>query len=243
MKTIHKFVWLAGCLLVAWSFNVSAQQQPSQRRFYLATDFGVALMDDLDLEEFGYTLPGTGGDTGAGRSSATGTTAVVPDTIVIKPGFRFDASGGYEFPLGKAGNCVSAELASGVMVNQIDRIKFISPAVSLKPDGQIYQVPLLANVSCHHHFSNGITPYIGAGGGVIFNQANLGNLDGRTGDESDLDVVPAYQGFVGVQFEMSENTSVGVAYKYLATSAPSWQGVRVGDVRTHTVSLTLTFRF
>jgi opacity protein-like surface antigen len=110
---------------------------------------------------------------------------------------------------------------------------------------------VFGNVQWRYRLANSITPYLGGGGGVIFSDLSVDTISGYdvsvNGEDSDVDTVGAYQAFAGVQFDLSDTTSLGLAYKFLGTSGPAWNfsgaKVELDDVQVHTLALTLTYRF
>jgi opacity protein-like surface antigen len=80
-------------------------------------------------------------------------------------------------------------------------------------------VPILANFVYKFVNDSAWTPYVGVGVG-----ANIGIFEGHTpgSDFSDTSVSFAFQGEAGVKYALSENASVGIAYKFLGTTEQSY---------------------
>jgi opacity protein-like surface antigen len=224
---------VAGSLAGVGLSDAAAQMHSTANRFYLTTDFGASLIEDINLRSF--TLGAAGGPPASGD-------------VVMQPGLRFDASAGYEFGTTGPGS-VSVELASGVVFNRFDRFEFAGGKIGVR--GDLYQIPLFGNVIGSYKLANSITPYVGGGGGAIVGHASIDNLRTTAGalavNDSDTDITPAIQAFAGVRFDITDTTSIGLAYKFLKTFEPEWTiagaGVRLGDIHTHAVSLTLSYRF
>lgn len=224
---------VAGTLAGIGLTNAAAQVHATANRFYLTTDFGASLIEDINLRSF--TLGAPGGAPASGD-------------VVMHPGLRFDASAGYEFGTKGAGS-VSLELASGVVFNRFDRLEAVGTKVGV--DGDLYQIPIFVNVIGSYKLANGITPYVGGGGGAVVGYATIDTLRTAAGrlavNDSDTDITPAIQAFAGVRFNITDTTSVGLAYKFLNTFEPDWTiagaGIQLGDIHTHAVSITLTYRF
>lgn len=232
---------LAVALATSPAASAHAQAHASEHRFYLTTDFGVGFLEDADITTFASPLP----------NPTLGAAPVVPPAggqATFHPGFRFDASGGYEFALGGA-SFLSAELATGLIFNRLDKLEW--PGRSYSARGEWFQVPVLGNVIWRYRLAHSITPYLGGGGGAIFSAMSVDSFSGygqvAEVDESDLDTVGAYQAFAGVQFDLSDTTALGLAYKFLGTSGPAWSfsggKVELDNVIVHTLALTLTYRF
>lgn len=224
---------VAGSLAGLGLSDAAAQVHASANRFYLTTDFGASFIEDINLRSF--TLGTAGGPPASGD-------------VVMHPGLRFDASAGYEFGT-KGPGSVSVELASGVVFNRFDRLELTGGKVSVS--GDLYQIPIFGNVIGSYKLANGITPYLGGGGGAIVGYASIDSLSTAAGalavNDSDTDITPAVQAFAGVRFDITDTTSIGLAYKFLKTFEPDWTiagaGVQLGDIHTHAVSITLLYRF
>lgn len=183
-----------------------------------------------------YTSEGGGGQLGPGNQP-----------VKYDTGFGFDAALGYAF-----NKYVSLDGEIGVIWGQIDNI----PGYYVN-NTTIDQVPFMGNVTFSLPIPHTIiVPYIGAGGGGAVSELNADNLapqanPGNWVDGNESDTVFAYQGFAGVRFMLSPNVSVGVAYKYFATSNPTFSypgpgpdwDVNFKGVQTHSVLFTVNWNF
>ena len=187
---------------------------------YLRGDIGPALTEDLDADFF----PGAG-----------------TVNLDLDPGMRFGVAGGALF-----GDYFALELETGWIFNEIDSISGFDDV-----DGYVSQVPFLVNAAFQFRNNTGLTPFIGAGAGgsaigINLDEAEsaLVELDGSAGD-----VVFAWQGFAGLKFELNDNFSVGLIYKFLWSDDAEWevddraQDIEVDGTRTHSISAMVSYKF
>jgi opacity protein-like surface antigen len=106
--------------------------------FYINTDAGLNLMDDLKLSS------------GAGK-------------ISLNPGLRWDISMGYAFRLSDQFT-LGPELETGILYNSLDQV--YAGGASGPASGDFVQVPVLANAVLNWNFHPNWVAYVGGGGGV-----------------------------------------------------------------------------
>jgi opacity protein-like surface antigen len=153
-------------------------------------------------------------------------------------GIRFDIGGGYRFC-----EWFSAEVETGVIHNYIDEIG----AADDLGDTSLANVPLLFNAVFELPTGTPFVPFAGVGAGVSFTVLTIDDVGGLDGDDSDA--VFAYQGFAGVRYNISDQWSVNLTYKYFRTTDPSWEvrnasgDIEVEGARTHAVMAGFTFSF
>jgi opacity protein-like surface antigen len=197
MRKLHLgiIVASASCLMAG---AVRAQYYyavPAGAGPYLRGDVGPSFFPDGRLTQFG-------GPAGNSVSYDTGLAA--------------DAAIGYAFNPN-----FSADFEFGFLGAKIDSVPgFFSD------NSRLYYVPFLANaiLSLPLRHSN-VIPYIGAGAGVaaaVFDTDGFGPSANNYVTGSESDAVPAGQIFAGVRFRLAPNVSLGVAYKFSATGAPSF---------------------
>jgi opacity protein-like surface antigen len=155
--------------------------------------------------------------------------------VEFDPGIRFSMSGGYRFELGPtAGFCL--ELETGVLWNQLDRASLGPLSASL--DGDLFQVPFLANAILSIEPTPQLDIYFGGGGGGNWTRLTLDRIGGLRVGGTENDVRPAVQGMAGIRYHVNDRSSLGVGYKFLNTffsSAP--------DIKAHAASVTYTLSF
>jgi opacity protein-like surface antigen len=189
-------------------------------RPYFRGDVGPAITEDIDASFF----PGVGSV-----------------TLDLDPGMRFSVAGGATF-----GDYFGLELETGWMFNEIDSISGFNDV-----DGYLTQVPFLVNAMFQFKNNTGLTPFIGAGAGGSATGINLDDADAGTFDVdgSAADVVFAWQVFAGLKYELNENLSVGLMYKYFWSDDGEWdvedtaQDIQFEGTRTHSISAVVSYRF
>ena len=141
--------------------------------------------------------------------------------VEMDTGFRVGAIGGYNL-----NEWVGLELESGFMYNGFRGMN----------DAWYGAVPILGNVVFRYENSSGFVPYIGAGAGGAYTM-----VEGNGTDKSDF--VFAYQGKVGVAYQISANMAVDVGYKFFGTADQKYDNTKVKDVYAHYIGLSLTLNF
>jgi outer membrane protein OmpA-like peptidoglycan-associated protein len=92
-----------------------------------------------------------------------------------------------------------------------------APGVPGSLGATVSQVPIMANLFYDFFAGNTWTPYIGAGAGIAFT-----NLSGGGFSNSSSNVQFAYQGMVGVGWNIDSNFRLNVEGRYFGTTAPNY---------------------
>ena len=147
------------------------------------------------------------------------------------PGFYIGAEGGVNWLLNTTINGVGTTPQTGWMAGGVIGYDFVGPRVELEGiyrnnttnvgipgtalNNQVGQLGIMANLLYDFMPASVITPYIGAGAGVGFVDSNssLGST------------VFAYQGIVGLAWNVDTNFRVSLDGRYYGTSNPSVNGV------------------
>jgi len=159
-------------------------------------------------------------------------------SVEFDPDIRLDIGGGYRFS-----DWFAAELETGVIFNYFDRIGGDNDP----DDSSLANVPFLINGVFEFPTQSGFVPFIGGGLGFSFTVLELDHVGGVDGD--DTDTVFAYQGFAGVRYDINEQWSVSLAYKYFGTSDPSWDvhhisgEIELEGAHTHAVMAGFSYHF
>jgi opacity protein-like surface antigen len=168
-------------------------------------------------------------------------------SVHYRVGGMADAQVGYAF-----NQYVATGFEFGVNGTTIDSI----PNYSLS-DARFYNVPFLANVTFSYPIPHTIlTPYIGGGAGgsdSVFNPGTMQsdtppNYNYVTGSEDD--VVFAWEAYAGLRFQLAQNMTLGIGYKYFATGNPDFSyppspnfNVGFRGVETHSITVTFNVSF
>lgn len=188
---------------------------------YFGGSAGVNFIEDTALRQFA-------GPTSGGM-------------VRFDPGFAFSVRGGYRFC-----EWFSLEGETGLHANSI---RSITGADRL--EANVYQVPLMANALLTLPTRSPVTPFIGAGVGGVenvidINRLRIPALDPDTLFGADGTFAFAWQGFAGLQFDITERLALGVMYNYRAVESPKWDSdavVEFGRLRNHTAAVVVNFHF
>ncbi|HSE77492.1 MAG TPA: OmpA family protein, partial [Alphaproteobacteria bacterium] len=110
--------------------------------------------------------------------------------------------------------------------------------------GSVRSIAPMFNVLYDFNTGSPVTPYIGGGVGPAWVKLKLSEIS--SGASSDTDLVFAYQGIAGLAYNITNNLSVWLDYRYFATQDPEWSlsGTTVdGEYSNHTVMLGLRYFF
>jgi len=211
---------------VVLAFQAHAQPRPNT--WYGKADLGGSWVADTELKEvFGYSANGA--------------------KVTFDPGVRFGFGLGYNVT-----EWFAAETEVGVSWNEIDKMTGATHA-----DACLINAPFTFNVKLQLPNPSVVRPYIGAGVGGASSVLDIDELvygPARVSGSAS-DITFAWQGFAGVQFQLGENMSLGVEYRYVWTQAPdfdidwgwywnTWGNhARFGDIETHSVSLAFQYQF
>lgn len=166
-------------------------------------------------------------------------TAAPNFTATFNPGARGDVVLGYDISPSWA-----AEFESGFMSDSMDKVGGTS-LNSVNQSVDIYSVPILANIFYKIQTKSAWTPYLGVGAGGIDSKLDFKNGSARF---SDTDFTFAYQAEAGVNYALSKNASVGVAYKFLGTADQRYtlggaNHITLAGVYIHGVFANFTWKF
>lgn len=160
------------------------------------------------------------------------------NNIGFNNGFGTIGFGGYNFGM------VRAEGEVGY--RQYDAHSLPGAAGPGSPSGNANALSFMANGLYNIPVSGSLTPYIGAGLGVV--RLGLGNVAaGGVTFVNDTDTRLAYQGIAGVSYAVSHSISLGLDYRYLAALDPTFKLASGAsyqpDFHTHSIFLNVTYHF
>jgi opacity protein-like surface antigen len=215
-----KLAVVAGCAL--WAACATTMQADVVPGFYMNADTGVNLMTGIR----GQFEPGGGPG----------------NNIKLDPGTRFGLEVGYGFKLADQ-LTLGVEAESGFIWNGGQ--SYSSDGFGTELGGNLYQVPILANVIGSYHFGK-FTAYVGAGGGFDYISANVWSVANGPVVAAGQDFGPAVQGIAGLKYALSDKMELGLGYKYLTAFSEKLSGQlqdRLSEVNNHSISLTFTYHF
>ncbi len=158
------------------------------------------------------TVPGWYAGLGAGTNfqlSTDNDTAGVPAFRFSKPGYDILGNFGYAYDNGL----------------RLEGEAFHSNSVVKDNDGSLSNTDLFANALYDINLGSMFTPYVGAGVGVAFIDAdNIGpiTVGSSSAHVNDSSTKLAYQGIVGVAAQLDKDWSVTADYRYIASLDPKF---------------------
>jgi opacity protein-like surface antigen len=208
---------MAAIAAVLLPTSVSAQSyEDTMKGLYVDLRGGLTSLSDSDLTD--PALPGISGE------------------AEFDNGFGIEGAVGYEHPSG-----FRVELALGYRNNDFDDVSVAGISASsagVNVGGQVEALSVMANGYAAFDVGGGFKPFIGAGVGVAFLDAELElSVPGFAVTASDDDTVFAYQGIAGVEYEIPTDMAtiaLGVRYSYFATADPDFGGTEA-EYGTHNV--------
>lgn len=209
MRNTKAFMTGLACAVLALltSSALGAVQTGKEDSNYFKIEGGVAQPMDLEFQN----------------------TGLLETELSLKPGVRVNLVGGY-----KIDQNLAFELEAGAVYNEADTLK-IGP-FETDADMDLWQVPVMANLTYRLFPQSVIQPYIGAGAGGVFTIVD-------TDDMTDYDFTFGYQGIAGIDFQLGDGFKLGLAYKFLGTLEHEFDGIETDAIYTHAVLGVLTFRF
>jgi opacity protein-like surface antigen len=224
MKRIsNKSLLALGMLLTLALAPVVSAQTQS---FYVNADLGGSVTMDADLNNFfGPVAPGS--------------------KVKFDPGLRYGVSAGYQFT-----DWFALEAEVGSMSGAIDQITDATHV-----DAWFASVPFLVNAKFQYKNSSRFTPYIGigVGGSAEVLDMDYVELNGIGVSGTDSTVVFAVQGVAGLRYNLNDQMSLGIEYRFLWADSPSWEAdysfgtssshISFGQIESQSLSLAFNFRF
>ena len=220
------------CAGFALTFALAAQGAGP----FVKAEAGPTIMEDVTITEFFGVPQGS--------------------KIELDPGFRFAFGGGYAFS-----DFIAIGGETGFSFNEIDDIE----GASSEGDSSIGNVPLMANLTFKFPNKSRLVPFAGAGAGLSFVWFDANTIQVPPGggggagvaptltlDGSESDTVFAWQVFGGLKYELNDQMSFGLAYKYLHADSPHWEAeddfgngfdIRTGHLETHAVMFVFSMKF
>ena len=188
-----KRTWIAAATVLALLPATTQAQTLQYPGFYIGAEGGINWL----LNNTSTANVTAGGLAGSGQAN-----------ITTQLGWTAGGMIGYDF-LGPR-----VELESRFIQNTAT---LTAPGVAGSLGATINQVPIMANVYYDFMAGSTIVPYIGAGAGIAFT-----NLTGGGFSNSSSNVQFAYQGMVGVGWNIDSQFRLNLEGRYFGTTAPNY---------------------
>jgi opacity protein-like surface antigen len=193
------------------------------QNFYLNAGLGVALADDVSIDEFIVPTPGL--------------------ELDLDPGIRLSVAGGYNF-----NDYVGVQLETGLIHHEVKGVKGGGSI-----DASLGHVPLLANVVFRYDQPDcRWVPFIGAGAGGDVSVIDLDHVfapNGSRVDGAGSSLVFAWQVFAGARYRLNDAMSLGAGYKFFSAQGATWEvshtagDIESGTARVHSFAVDFTLKF
>jgi len=152
-------------------------------------------------------------------------------------GARFDLAVGYKFS-----QHWSTELDAGVIWNRID--KYGSYSFSASKQADLYQIPIMVNYLYRLRIKSKFEAFLGAGIGAV---VDVFHINDQGLNFKDSDVSFGGQGLAGLNYHLSHQVDLSLAYKFLATTSHKWsdQGLytQTDGTMTHSLMLGVSVKY
>lgn len=180
-------------------FPMAGRAQDWLHNFYANVDVNYLFQQDATIAN--------------SASSGSFSTSLGSETSKYKPGFRGDVNVGYNIT-----KLWSVELDAGALWNTSDFV--IASTQKYDVHVETYTIPVLANVVYKIPLKNKLSAYIGAGAGGAFSASSFSS---SLFDPTDDTSIFVYQAELGLKYEFTKNMSLGVDYKFLGATDPTWK--------------------
>ncbi len=177
--------------------------------------------DNWNTDTFYFSIAGMivsplDADLSSTESALNGVLGVTDSTMEYDLSAGISAAVGYDFA-----DQFRAEVQYSYMDVQMSNIS--TGAGSFNPSGTASTQLLMANFYYDMPFTTQIEPYVGAGVGIAFHQANMNTVNGLpTGLSRDSDTTLAYQVMAGVGYKVSPNMTLSAGARYVAGEDPDY---------------------
>lgn len=165
----------------------------------------------------------------------------ITDKFSFNPGYALDGSVGYGFE-----NQLRAEFETSYRHNNVDKVS--GPGAGTRT-GSEDAIGLMGNLFYDFDTRTGLTPYVGGGVGLGLVGADRAGLVAGGASLDDRSTEFAYQGIVGVSYELSERLDITADYRYFSTLSPDLKTTDAGvsstnnDYSNHTFMVGLRYVF
>jgi opacity protein-like surface antigen len=157
------------------------------------------------------------------------------ESIGFNPGFRFDFAPGYrlnqwinfEFETGCIYNTVESYTISGNgTFTGVGGDSNLNGTMKLDAEGYLLQVPLMVNVEFSYPIGDGWRPFVGAGGGGMFQKLTVSTISGTInyqGDFNQSNFMGAWEAFLGCGYQVAPGFDVSIAYRVDGVLSPDFE--------------------
>lgn len=256
------FAFIFGLFLLTTA-NSSAQRlditdvnskSPNEPGFDLRLALGGTVNSDMTVStRDGRSYPQPNINPLVGNCNFTGTVSY--ESVAFNPGFRFDFAPGY-----RLNEWIGFEFETGCIYNTVDSYTIsgngtftgtggnptLNGTTTADAQGYLLQVPLIVNVEFSYPLEGGWRPFIGAGGGGMFQKMTIGTLTGDIqvqGDFNQSNFMGAWEAFLGFGYQVAPGFDVSLAYRLNGVLAPDFAGYTMQNFFTQAAEFGMKWRF
>jgi len=229
-------------------------KSPNEPGFDLRLALGGTVNTDMTVAtRDGRSYPQQNINPLVGNCGFTGTVSY--ESVAFNPGFRFDFAPGY-----RLNEWIGFELETGCIYNAVDSYTIsgngtftgtggnttLNGTTTADAQGYLLQVPLIVNVEFSYPLEGGWRPFVGAGGGGMFQKMTIGTLTGDIqvqGDFNQSNFMGAWEAFVGFGYQVAPGFDVSLAYRFNGVLAPDFAGYTMQNFFTQAAEFGMNWRF
>jgi opacity protein-like surface antigen len=250
-------------LLLLLAFDLRAQRlditdvdskSPNEPGFDLRLALGGTVNTDMTVStRDGRSYPQQNINPLVGNCNFTGTVSY--ESVAFNPGFRFDFAPGY-----RLNEWIGFEFETGCIYNTVDSYTIsgngtftgtggnttLNGTTTADAQGYLLQVPLIVNVELSYPLEGGWRPFVGAGGGGMFQKMTIGTLTGDIqvqGDFNRSNFMGAWEAFAGFGYQVAPGFDVSLAYRLNGVLAPDFAGYTMQNFFTQAAEFGMKWRF
>ena len=229
-------------------------KSPNEPGFDLRLALGGTVNTDMTVStRDGRSYPQQNINPLVGNCNFTGTVSY--ESVAFNPGFRFDFAPGY-----RLNEWIGFEFETGCIYNTVDSYTIsgngtftgtggnpnLNGTTTADAQGYLLQVPLIVNVEFSYPLEGGWRPFIGAGGGGMFQKMTIGTLTGDIqvqGDFNQSNFMGAWEAFAGFGYQVAPGFDVSLAYRLNGVLAPDFAGYTMQNFFTQVAEFGMKWRF
>jgi opacity protein-like surface antigen len=229
-------------------------QSPNEPGFDLRLALGGTVNTDMTVAtRDGRSYPQQNINPLVGNCGFTGTVSY--ESVAFNPGFRFDFAPGY-----RLNEWIGFEFETGCIYNTVDSYTIsgngtftgtggnttLNGTTTADAQGYLLQVPLIVNVELSYPLEGGWRPFVGAGGGGMFQKMTIGTLTGDIqvqGDFNQSNFMGAWEAFAGFGYQVAPGFDVSLAYRLNGVLAPDFAGYTMQNFFTQAAEFGMNWRF
>jgi len=177
------------------------------------------------------------------------------ESIGFNPGFRFDFAPGY-----RLNEWINFEFETGCIYNTVESYTItgngtftgvsgnpnLNGTMKMDAEGYLLQVPFMVNIEFSYPIGDGWRPFVGAGGGGMFQKLTVSTISGTInyqGDFNQSNFMGAWEAFLGCGYQVAPGFDVSIAYRIDGVLSPDFGGYTMQNFYTQAAEFEMNWRF